>query len=237
MKHQKPLIGILGSRKDDAMMLATRYLNSMWREGAIGVLLPYTTNPDWIASFADTYDGFLFAGGIDLNPTLYGEEKQFDSVDIDDERDAFEAGMFKAIYPTEKPIFGICRGIQAINVFLGGTLYQDMPGHRQSVPGCERSHTVKVVPDSLLYNLCHKLEINVNSFHHQNIKDLAPSLVADGISPDGYVEAVHDPSHPFLLAVQFHPEIYHGQEKEDDNHAHLMFKAFVDACKASAEEG
>lgn len=106
---------------------------------------------------------------------------------------------------------------QAINVALGGTLYQHMEGHRQTQPGTERHQLIRLTPGTPLYAICGKSEIYVNSFHHQNVKQLAPGLVTDGVSEDGYIEAFHDPRHRFLLAVQFHPEIYCGCP--DDDHA------------------
>ena len=168
-----------------------------------------------------------------MDPVKYGEEKAFDSVEIDDLRDAFEEGLFKAVYPTGKPILGICRGLQSVNVWLGGTLHQHMEGHRQEAPGEERTHPIHVTEGSMFHRLCGKTEVMVNTFHHQAIKALAPGLVADAVSTDGFVEALHMEDHRFLLAVQFHPEFY--CKKEDDDHSLAIFTAFVDACRPMVE--
>lgn len=228
MRNNRPVIGILGSHDGPQLRTPSRYMDAVWQGGALGVPLVYTTDPEKVSGYVDCCDGFLFSGGVDLDPVLYGEEKQFDTVEIDADRDAFEMAMFPAIYASRKPILGICRGIQLINVALGGTLHQHMEGHRQSEPEMVRPQTIRLPEGSLLGQICGKQEIRVNSFHHQCVKELAPGLVADGISTDGYVEALHAPRHPFLLAVQFHPEIY--QHCADDDHAKAIFAAFATAC-------
>ncbi len=225
---RRPLIGIAPSHEGDRPTVSQRYMDSVWRAGGVAVILSYTEDPEKLAEYAALFDGFLFSGGVDVDPARYGEEKQFDSVEIDTVRDTFEDGLFRAVYPTGKPILGICRGIQAINVFLGGTLYQHMEGHRQTESGETRNQSVNLTEGGLLARLCGKSEIRVNSFHHQAVKDLAPGLMLDGVAADGTVEAVHAPKHPFLLAVQFHPEIYNACP--DDDHSRLIFEAFVGAC-------
>ncbi len=226
---RRPLIGIAPSRDGDRPSVGPHYLNSLWRAGALGVILPYTTDEEKLTEYAAIFDGFLFSGGVDLDPRLYGEEKMFDSVEIDSERDAFEKALFAAAYPTRKPILGICRGIQSINVWLGGTLHQHIDGHRQSEGGQTRTQTISVVEGSMLHRLCGKDSIAVNSFHHQCIKEPAPLLSVDAWSAEGYIEAAHVPSHPFLFCVQFHPEIYNGLS--DDDHSKQIFEAFVEATR------
>ena len=227
---KRPLIGIAPSRDGEKVMLAQRYMNAVWRAGGFPVILGYTTEPEKLSEYAETLDGFLFSGGVDVDPRQYGEEKMFDSVEIDEQRDAFEIALFAAVYPTGKPILGICRGIQSINVCLGGTLHQHMEGHRQSVSAEERTHIVHIEEGSMLHRLCRKREVRVNTFHHQAVKDVAPGLTVDAVSEDGFVEAVHMEDHPFLFAVQFHPECYN--HVEDDDHSREIFSAFVKACKS-----
>ena len=225
----RPLIGVVSSREGIRMMLNQTYMDAVWSAGGLPVVMSYTTDPEKLGEYAAIFDGFLFAGGVDIDPVRYGEEKAFDSVEIDDLRDAFEEALFKAVCPTGKPILGICRGIQSINVWLGGTLHQHMEGHRQEAPGEERTHPIYVEEGSMLHTFCGKREITVNSFHHQAIKTLAPSLTVDAMSADGFIEAAHGEGHPFLLAVQFHPEFY--CKKEGDDHSEAIFTAFVDACR------
>lgn len=233
MKHEvnarRPLIGVVSSHDGDRAMLSKRYLDAIWQAGGLAVVLSYTTDPARLAAYADLFDGFLFSGGVDVDPAKYGEEKLFDSVEIDHERDAFEEGLFKCVHPTGKPILGICRGIQSINVWLGGTLIQHLEGHSQTLPGEERTQEIEVLEGGMLHRLCGKTAVKVNSFHHQAIKDVAPTLVVDAVSPDGCIEAVHMPGHRFLFAVQFHPEYYY--QKEDDDHSLAIFTAFITACR------
>ncbi len=227
-KH-RPLIGIAPSHNGERPTVSHRYLDSIWRAGGLGVILAYTEDEEKLAEYAAIFDGFLFSGGVDVDPVLYGEEKKFDSVEIDPARDRFEAGLFRAIYPTNKPILGICRGIQSVNVFLGGTLHQHLDGHSQEEGGETRTHPIAVKEGSMLHRIAGKTELWVNSFHHQAVKDLAPSLVADAQSPDGFLEAAHSPTHPFLFCTQFHPEIYNNLP--DDDHSKYIFEAFIEACK------
>ena len=228
----RPLIGVVPSRNGGVAAVKFEYLDAIWQAGGFPVPLSYTNDGAKLAEYAASLDGFLFSGGVDLEPARYGEETDPDAgVEVDLDRDAFEAGLFAAVYPARKPILGICRGIQSINVWLGGTLHQHVSGHRQGeqgIPMHERSHRVTVEEGSLFRRICGKAEVRVNSSHHQVVKDLASALVADGYNDEGYIEVVHDPHYPFLLAVQFHPESY--CRAEDDDHAAAIFKAFVEAC-------
>ena len=225
----RPLVGIVPSRDGEKAMMAQRYMDAVWYAGGLPVVLGYTTDPNKLEEYATIFDGFLFSGGVDVDPAYYGEEKQFDSVEIDEQRDAFEKGLFKAVYPTKKPILGICRGIQSINVWLGGTLHQHLDGHRQNVGAEERTHEINIYEGSMFHKLCRKTAVMVNTFHHQAIKVPASCLTVDAVSPDGIIEAVHEEGHPFLFAIQSHPEFYYS--KEDDDHSLAIFTAFINACK------
>ncbi len=228
-KDARPRIGVVPSREGERITLNERYMDAVWCAGGIAVPLAYTEDAARLAAYAAQLDGFLFSGGADVDPALYREEKRYDSVEIDGARDAFEQGLFAAVYPTGKPILGICRGIQSINVFLGGTLHQHKEGHSQAEDGTCRRQAIRVQKGSMLHRLCGKTALMVNSFHHQAVKEAAPGLAVDAVSEDGLIEALHAVDHPFLLAVQFHPERYHACP--DDDHAGLLFKAFVDACR------
>ena len=226
---KRPMIGVVSSRDGEKMMMAQRYMDAVWYAGGLPVVLSYTTDPAKLAEYACIFDGFLFSGGVDVNPVKYGEEKQFDSVEIDEVRDAFEEALFKTIYPTEKPILGICRGIQSINVWLGGTLHQHLDGHRQTEPADQPVHEILIKEGSMLHALCGKTSVMVNTFHHQAVKTLAPALTVDALSPDGFIEAAHEEGHRFLFAMQSHPEFYY--KKDGDDHSLAIFTAFINACK------
>ena len=225
----RPLIGIVPSRDGERASIPQRYMDAVWYAGGLPVVLAYTTDAAKLAEYAACFEGFLFSGGVDVDPVYYGEVKEFDSVEIDEHRDAFEKALFSAIYPTKKPILGICRGIQSINVWLGGSLHQHLDGHRQNQPADMRTHEISILEGSMLHRLCGKNTVTVNTFHHQAIKTPAPCLTVDALSPDGFIEAVHEEGHPFLFAIQSHPEFYYS--KEDDDHSLAIFTAFVNACK------
>lgn len=223
----RPLIGILPSISDGRLALSPRYLNALWQSGAIGCIIEPTTDPEKIAEYKEIFDGFLLSGGVDIDPSYYGEEIKFDSVQTDKARDDFESLAIKEFYLTGKPILGICRGLQALNVFLGGSLYQHIDNHRQNEAGSVQTHGVDVLVGSMLHNITGEEKIMVNTFHHQNVKNLAPSLVADAYSCDGYIEAAHDIEHKFCIGVQWHPEMYFT----NDEAMKKLFISFVNACK------
>ncbi len=228
-RNTRPLIGLVSSRDGEKKIMNQRYMDAVWFAGGLPVVLSYTTDAEKLAEYAAIFDGFLFSGGVDVDPVKYGEEKQFDSVEIDSIRDEFEEALFKAVYPTGKPILGICRGIQSINVWMGGTLHQHLDGHRQDVSAEERTHPIEICKESMFHRICGKTSVMVNTFHHQAVKTPAPALTVDAVSPDGYIEAVHEEGHRFLFATQFHPEFY--WQREDDDHSAAIFQAFLNACK------
>ena len=228
---RSPLIGVVSSRTEEAVAyIKFEYLHAIMNAGGMPVVMPYTTDLATLAAYAEAFDGFLFTGGVDLDPSCYGEEKRFDSVTVDSQRDAFEKALFAAVYPTGKPILGICRGLQSINVWLGGTLHQHIDGHSQREPRQIRTHDLDIFQGSMFHKICGKTSVMVNSCHHQVVKTLASALVADAVNGDGYIEAAHQPDHKFLFAVQFHPESYY--QAEDDDHSSAIFQAFVNACRA-----
>lgn len=228
---KKPIIAISASCDTNQRISASNdYLNSIYEAGGIPVFVPRTVDPARLDMYAADFDGFLFSGGVDLNPVTYGEEVSADNVEIDDSRDAFELELFKRVITLGKPILGICRGIQLINVALGGTLYQDIKGHRQQelgYQGLDRPQHVSVKAGSMLEEIGGQLSIMTNSYHHQNIKGLAPTLVVDAVSDDGYIEAVHSVEQKFLFGVQWHPEVF----RMFDPVAASIFKAFIAAAK------
>ena len=226
---QRPIIGITCSKTAEGKIaMSQNYLNSVWEAGAVGVFLAYTEDEQKLAEYAQVFDGFLFAGGDDMDPARYGETVQFDSVEVDSDRDAFELGLYRHVKASGKPILGICRGIQLLNVAEGGTLYQHIEGHRQTpTPGTVTEQAVNVTKGSLLHALTGKDRFMVNTFHHQNVKDVAPTLTVNAVSEDGYVEAVHMQGHKFFFAVQWHPEIFRQSSEEMQR----VFSAFVNACK------
>lgn len=226
-----PLIAVVPSYDEKRRVrIPPAYLTSLSECGAIGVVIPYAEDAKTINEYAARFDGFLFSGGVDLDPIYYGEVKAFDSVEIDPDRDRFELLLMEAVYGTGKPILGICRGEQLLNVACGGSLFQHMEGHRQSEAGKIPTHCVRIDPASRLYGIVRKESIMTNTFHHQAVKNVAPSLRASAWAEDGTVEAVESDTHPFLIGVQWHPESLFAGE----SHARVLFRAFVEEAKKTA---
>lgn len=234
---EKPLIGVvpLYDFEKESYWMLPGYMKGIEDSGGIPVMLPLTTDKDNILRLADSFDGFLFTGGQDVNPELYGEEIRDLCGQICHERDIMEKILFERILELDKPAFGICRGLQLFNVLLGGTLYQDIPTelsnseiqHSQKPPYTKPVHNVHIRKDTLLYEIVQTDSLQVNSYHHQGIKNLSEQLVPMAAAEDGLVEAVVMPNKKFLLAVQWHPEFNYGL---DENNFKL-FSAFVSSCK------
>lgn len=224
---KKPIIGITPAIVEKMIKNVPHYHRSLLRVGAIPTFLPYTDDEAILDQYIENCDGFLFSGGVDVHPKYYGEEIKFDSVKISEERDSFELAFFKKVLASGKPVLGICRGAQLINVAMGGTLHQHIDGHstndREKV-----AHTVTVNAGSRLSEIIgEKSVIDVNTLHHQVIKDVAPDLVQVATSHDGYCEAVELPGHKFFIAVQWHPEgLSHYMPEEN-----AIFQSFVDATR------
>lgn len=226
----RPYIALSGSLPDDKITTINNcYLRSIWGAGGIPTLLLPSTDEEYINTVCQSFDGFLFCGGDDIDPKYYGEEKSPDIGDISPMRDEFEEKLFRAAYATQKPIMGVCRGLQVINVFMGGSLVQHMEGHRDKEGNRPNTHNVTLIEGSPLIEITGEQGFTVNSFHHQAINSLSKKLVADAYSSsDGYVEAFHEEGHKFLYAFQWHPELMYQTSEISQK----IFKSFVDSCKS-----
>ena len=231
----RPVIGIFPSVDDEQLTRLLRsYTKSIEDAGGLPLILPYTENEEILNSYIDLCQGFVFSGGVDIAPERFGEEIHPSCGTIHKYRDQFECIGFEEVMKTGKPILGICRGCQVINVFLGGSLYQDIPSqlettlpHRQTEPKTQPSHPVLVTEGTPLYELTGKDKIEANSFHHQAIKALGEGLQVMARAEDGIIEAVFMPSHRYLRAYQWHPERLYEINK--DNRA--IFEDFISACE------
>jgi putative glutamine amidotransferase len=187
---------------------------------------------DRAEALMDLADGLILTGGGDV---VLGEEDGSDIIrEMDRDRDFWEAALCRSALDRRKPILGICRGLQLINVFLGGDLWDDIPTdypnpltHQQRTPRNKTSHSVILNPNSKLASICGKTKFMVNSGHHQAAKNIADGLVATGHSPDGLIEVLEHESHPWCLAVQWHPEALVAHDRP----AKALFKAFIKACQ------
>lgn len=232
---KKPMIGLvpLVDIERESYWMLPGYMKGIEQAGGIPVMLPLTSEQTDLQQLTATLDGFLFTGGHDVSPSLYQQTPSVRCEACCQERDEMEKLLFPLIFAQDKPLLGICRGLQLINVVMGGTLYQDLPTehpssvmHRQKPPYDCPSHPVSIKKDSPLYGLLQTDTLMVNSCHHQAIHRLAPGLSAMAVSEDGLTEAVHAPEKTFLWAVQWHPEF----SCLTDENSRKIFRAFIEHC-------
>lgn len=238
-RSHAPRIGISGvlRRWQDADRTGVNaaYVRAVAGAGGVPLILSQLMAPADVGSALDACDGLLLTGGEDVGPEHYGEAPSPKLGTVDRERDQFELALFAAARERGLPVLGICRGIQLINVALGGTLYQDLPSERPSAVDHDpkaartaRTHHVRLAAGSRASRVLGVDRLVPNSFHHQAIKQLAPGLVASGWTDDGVIEAVESAEGPWLLAVQWHPEEMHA----DATAAELkLFRALVNEAR------
>lgn len=232
---KRPLIGIIPliDIERESYWMLPGYMKGIEEAGGIPVMLPLTSDREALGKLVNYFDGFLFTGGHDISPSLYREEVSAQCGECCPQRDEMETILLSMVLEQDKPVLGICRGLQLINVTLGGSLYQDLPiqhpssvCHRQPAPYDQPIHPVELVPNTPLQKCLGKEELPVNSCHHQGIKELASGLQPMAYAQDGLVEAVWKPGSRFVWAVQWHPEFSH---KVDEN-SRKIFRTFVKAA-------
>jgi len=221
------------------MALGITYLKAIEEAGGLPLVMP-PLSEDAIEPLLDRLDGICLSGGPDLDPALYEAKPHPELGPIEPELDRFELAVAARADARQMPILAICRGTQALNIVRGGALYQHLPdlsteiAHRQTNASSEPSHPVTVDPDSELAEVIGGAEIeleDVNSFHHQAIERLGEGLRVSARAPDGTIEAVEDPSRPFLIGVQWHAETLVHREAEAE-----LFRRFVEACRLDSAE-
>lgn len=214
------------------------YIDAVVAAGGAPFLIPLIEDESVLRALYDRLDGLLLAGGHDIEPRLYGEEPLPELGTVDTLRDRVEVPLARWAVEDGKPLLGICRGAQVLNVVMGGTLYQDIPsqlgspivhdGSYRHENWAHLEHPIRLTPGSHLARVLGETELPTNSLHHQSIKAVAPGLRAVGWAPDGVVEAVEGINGHFLMGVQCHPEALQG---EADPRWQGMFRAFVDRCR------
>lgn len=233
----KPIIGLTSqfeysvSRKFNKLNYT--YIDAVVKGGGVPIIIPILKNLDDLDKYLDSVDGIIFTGGEDISPLLFGEDptKEVDIICYD--RDKIELELFKRAYSRGMPILGICRGLQLINVALGGTLYQDINsqlpnslGHISTYNIEGGYHSIDIINDTILYDILGKEKINVNSQHHQSVKELGKNLRVNALSSDGVIEGIETTTGNFVLGVQFHPEAMMEEAKEFIN----IFEYFILYC-------
>lgn len=231
-------IGVSGIRRQwggaERQGVNSGYIQSVLDAGAVPLVLPPAIGAARAAGALEGVDALLLTGGEDVDPSWYGAAPSPALGDVDRERDLFELALFAAARQRGLPVLGICRGIQLINVALGGTLWQDLPAERPSTIDHDRrdarsvrTHGVSVERGTRTAATLGVTELAVNSFHHQGIRDLAPPLRASAWAGDGLVEAVEgEDGAPWLMAVQWHPEEMFADAAAPERG---LFRALVEA--------
>ena len=236
----KPIIGLTASVQDDgSISLLEAYSRAITECGGIPILIPYVKNTDVYDDIIKKCDGVFITGGADIDPHRYGESKKNTCGQLQQLRDEMELYILGEVLRRNKPILAVCRGVQLLNVYLGGTLYQDIPteypskiNHTQKEGRFEPSHSVGVVKDSPLCKLVLKDVMTSNSFHHQAIKDLAVGLEAMAYAEDGIIEAVYLPSRYYVRGYQWHPERLFDTDTDNKK----IFSDFINTCKEVKEQ-
>jgi putative glutamine amidotransferase len=234
-----PIIGITtyqGRNDEDLPIVALlrAYTDALIQAGGVPILIPSNLTDEARKVFSGHMDGILFSGGGDIAAEQFNGIQHPRVNNVDPERDSFEFSLLHTFIHENKPFLGICRGFQVVNVGLGGTLYthieDQMPGaikhdYYPDFPRTFLSHHVGLEETSFLANILGQKDLSVNSLHHQGIKLISPKLKPVAYAPDGLVEGVELPNHPFGIAVQWHPEWLTDQPA-----TRRLFRAFVEAA-------
>jgi putative glutamine amidotransferase len=246
----RPLIAVTttlgpgGSHGLPRVWLNVQYITAIELAGATPVLLTPAHGTESIRRILGACDALLLSGGEDVEPRRYGQEQLPEVTDVNLARDEMEIAAVHEAVRRQMPVLAICRGIQVLNVALGGTLWQDVPSqlggdvlHEQSAAVNERWHGGRVEAGSGLESIFGTGTLFINSFHHQAVRDLAPSLAATVWAEDGLVEGVEGREHPWMYGVQWHPERGEahtpaGDERDPDRR---LFWAFVQAAREFAQ--
>lgn len=237
---KKPIIGITLDLVNDSdkysyawcpwYALRRDYSNIVTKSGGIPIFLPCCAD---VNELLDVIDGLIIPGGDeDINPKFYGQEIMSDKIKINDERASFELALVKGAIERDMPVFGICNGLQVINVVLGGTLIQHIPdthqsdiNHEQPAPKNIPTHPVIIENDTLFASLSDVPTVEINTTHHQAIDKIGSGLKVSARAPDGIIEAIESPTHKFLVGVQWHSE-YVNTELDIQ-----LFKRFIEESK------
>lgn len=245
-KSSMPLIGITpdtgksataasGKDGEPFLFLQQRYVQAILDAGGVPLILPVAPSQGAIRQLLRALDGVLVSGGnFDIHPRLYGEEPMAALGQVRKERTRFELELILLALERNLPLLGVCGGAQAINVALGGSLYQDIASqipmagkHQRGAMKTEGGHFVKICEGTMLKKIVGRDAIEVNTTHHQSVKSLGKGLIVNAKAEDGVVEGIESQRHPFVLGVQWHPESL----AHKDIFQRKIFASFISACK------
>jgi putative glutamine amidotransferase len=223
------------TKREPALFLPRRYCRAVQEAGGVPLILPYTSSPAALRRLLERVDGLLISGGnFDIHPSYYGERPLDGLGDIKHERTDFELKLLGLALKRDLPILGICGGAQALNVALGGSLYQDIAiqvpsagEHQQSARKQTGGHPVKIHPETQLERIVQRRTLEANTTHHQAVKALGRGLVVNATADDGLIEGIESPAHTFALGVQWHPEVLAPKRLTHRR----IFSSFVSASK------
>lgn len=225
-------IGIIPYLDDGVQHIPKGYVKGIRMIGGEELMIRHETPLDRLEAIVEGLDGMLFSGGVDVDPSCYGAAREPECGPANPLRDALELKLLEICLQKKKPILGICRGCQILNVGLGGTLVQDVPKRFGRVHQMKKDassafdHDVRIVPGTMMYEIMHG-DIRVDSYHHQCVDRLADGLIPSAYAPEGFVEAYEMPANggQFLMAVQWHPEV----SLDDDMYSIRIFQRFRQA--------
>lgn len=231
-----PVIGLIPLYDDDkeSYWMLPGYMKILEKCGALPIMLPLSTDAELLSKALSMCDGLLLTGGHDVGSYIYGEKASEKCGVPCKERDKMESILFKLALERDIPVLGICRGIQFMNAYLGGSLYQDLPTeyecmveHHMEPPYDRAVHNVDVYEGTMLANIIGAGKHGVNSYHHQAIKTISPKVIPAAVSEDGLIEAIEVKDNKFAIGVQWHPE-FSFKVNEDSI---KLVQAFINACK------
>lgn len=227
----KPVIGIIPvyDTENNCICMSPGYIKGIEFAGGVPIVLPFTDDENIIKEFDKQCDGYLFTGGNDISPSLYGEENRY-AVNVSKTRDNLEKLVYALAKEKDKPLLGICRGMQMINILEGGTLYQDLlnehegsANHVQNEPFDVPYHQEILLYESPLHKLFKTERIMVNSKHHQGIKKLGPKLSIMAMALDDLIEGIYDKKRLFMWGIQWRPDL-----AIEDQNSIVLFEKLVE---------
>ncbi len=237
MASRQALIALVAQHNGehpDAYFIRKAYVDAIVQAGGIPLIVPPQPK-ERVAAALSRVQGLVLTGGVDVDPRLYGEQPRPSCGEISPLRDELDLAAAAYALQHNLPLLAICRGVQVLNVALGGSLVQDIPDevpgalkHRQQAPGWYATHAVAVQPDTLLSSIVGSGTLDVNSLHHQAVKRVGKGLRIAATAPDGIIEALESTEHRFVLGVQWHPELM----VESCPAARAVFEHFVHAAAA-----